>query len=86
MSVCGFGVVAQISIHAPREGSDGPDTTNGSPDGSYISIHAPREGSDGKALDDVTGKLISIHAPREGSDTWPGTTSSMILYFNPRSP
>ena len=35
----------QISIHAPREGSDGKHT--GAFDGgAKISIHAPREGSD----------------------------------------
>ena len=35
-----------ISIHAPREGSDGE--IDGSADGAGISIHAPREGSDGR--------------------------------------
>ena len=33
-----------ISIHAPREGSDGDPLLNR--DGVDISIHAPREGSD----------------------------------------
>ena len=35
----------KISIHAPREGSDGEDV-RGDPSFSFISIHAPREGSD----------------------------------------
>ena len=34
-----------ISIHAPREGSDGTETSRSSQQ--QISIHAPREGSDG---------------------------------------
>ena len=34
----------QISIHAPREGSDALGTIEGVDD--EISIHAPREGSD----------------------------------------
>ena len=57
-----------ISIHAPREGSDGP---GGHTDWAAlaISIHAPREGSDGIWVLCVHGaNRISIHAPREGSD------------------
>ena len=60
-------LAGEISIHAPREGSDlhhvpAVRTID-------ISIHAPREGSD----DELTqpgchGGWISIHAPREGSD------------------
>ena len=56
-----------ISIHAPREGSDGgPHSSRLRKE---ISIHAPREGSDtelGPLLHHLGG--ISIHAPREGSD------------------
>ena len=57
-----------ISIHAPREGSDGRTTLDEGRDGD-ISIHAPREGSDQQrreTLIQIPG--ISIHAPREGSD------------------
>ena len=56
-----------ISIHAPREGSDIGVTTNQQML-TQISIHAPREGSD--VSDGGTGSStpISIHAPREGSD------------------
>ena len=35
---------ADISIHAPREGSDVTEVLNGEYE--LISIHAPREGSD----------------------------------------
>ena len=58
-----------ISIHAPREGSDllslfkFPNV--------WISIHAPREGSDSSdAAMTAISELISIHAPREGSDKY----------------
>ena len=40
--------MVKISIHAPREGSDG-DNDNEDNDSINISIHAPREGSDIKA-------------------------------------
>ena len=55
-----------ISIHAPREGSDSASAwlTNTT----SISIHAPREGSDGVRDMVRPPGLISIHAPREGSD------------------
>ena len=55
-----------ISIHAPREGSDGPilPLTDDTP----ISIHAPREGSDLDRYKTQINIMISIHAPREGSD------------------
>ena len=57
-----------ISIHAPREGSDSYDHPRVfQPD---ISIHAPREGSDQDAVSHLIHLVgISIHAPREGSDT-----------------
>ena len=55
-----------ISIHAPREGSDLCDFVGFVRWG--ISIHAPREGSDAGQGLGVVGVAISIHAPREGSD------------------
>ena len=56
-----------ISIHAPREGSDGKSKYI--VEYKNISIHAPREGSDGSPIIDFSTKIhISIHAPREGSD------------------
>ena len=56
----------EISIHAPRMGSDRAPQHGGSHRG--ISIHAPRMGSDAARQDDVHGRAISIHAPRMGSD------------------
>ena len=57
----------QISIHAPREGSDGIALLDGSGD-QKISIHTPREGSDFPFFKRGMEFEISIHAPREGSD------------------
>ena len=60
-------LLAGISIHAPREGSDGFCRFLVSQLG--ISIHAPREGSDQRGQIARDARLdISIHAPREGSD------------------
>ena len=60
-------VLALISIHAPREGSDRWSRNSGGQ--CQISIHAPREGSDGPPAGPPAGmQTISIHAPREGSD------------------
>ena len=56
----------QISIHAPRTGSDMADLFGDwVPD---ISIHAPRTGSDVEADKTTIAVGISIHAPRTGSD------------------
>ena len=64
----GSGHRRTISIHAPREGSDGTLSPF-----SYIaiaiSIHAPREGSDLNMEVKKMTDYISIHAPREGSDS-----------------
>ncbi len=74
-----------ISIHAPRVGSDrqGADQTQTE----TISIHAPRVGSDTADESSLAIAAISIHAPRVGSDAafaHSGRTDSQD--FNPRSP
>ena len=75
-----------ISIHAPRVGSDGAL-------GCIvvviliISIHAPRVGSDLPIVGhNVLYDIISIHAPRVGSDSAGQTSGRRTPYFNPRSP
>ena len=55
-----------ISIHAPRVGSDAGHYQVVSLNG--ISIHAPRVGSDSTRTRFVSKGTISIHAPRVGSD------------------
>ena len=80
---CDF-IPQDISIHAPREGSDALSV--GLFSTCIISIHAPREGSDhgdAAAFRDVN---ISIHAPREGSDLPALTAAESKHYFYPRSP
>ena len=67
MLIAAFQMVADISIHAPREGGDGSDAGRHYQP-RLISIHAPREGGDGR-LPLHRGRIrISIHAPREGGD------------------
>ena len=76
----------QISIHAPREGSD-LLTEHNNISVETISIHAPREGSDREmAMDYRTRNPISIHAPREGSDGFLLVEGFLYPNFYPRSP
>ena len=74
-----------ISIHAPRTGSDlGSKLLQVQIN---ISIHAPRTGSDtdGSFVEAVT-LGISIHAPRTGSDDRASAFGTTFSDFNPRSP
>ena len=56
----------EISIHAPRVGSDNHERKR--PSRKNISIHAPRVGSDEAGNVEYNRGEISIHAPRVGSD------------------
>ena len=51
-----------------------------------ISIHAPLTGSDGAGGKRPYVEKISIHAPLTGSDSPVRLFSSLLIYFNPRSP
>ena len=64
---CWIDFKVDISIHAPREGSD-VNAIKEQWRYIFISIHAPREGSDYFFLYFSFQFAISIHAPREGSD------------------
>ena len=78
--------VAQISIHAPREGSD-LNSENFSLKHDHISIHAPREGSDASngGRRSQPG-LFQSTLPVRGA-TWKNQKCRFTLgYFNPRSP
>ena len=77
-------LVVDISIHAPREGSD--KANHRAKRGIHISIHAPREGSDPLGPDGQVADHISIHAPREGSDYPICSQRPGQKHFNPRSP
>ena len=69
----------QISIHAPRTGSD-INFSRGVAPATFISIHAPRTGSDdGDWYDAWDSGAISIHAPRTGSDDNFHTCANRVL-------
>jgi len=74
-----------VSIHAPREGSDGTCHRRRTPK-AEVSIHAPREGSDIEAICESYEARVSIHAPREGSDNSSFGHTASARSFNPRSP
>ena len=65
-----FSVSEDISIHAPRVGSDLILIARAA-DAQKISIHAPRVGSDICSYIPIPAATISIHAPRVGSDQVP---------------
>ncbi len=75
-----------ISIHAPRVGSD--HQRRFLIGVGAISIHAPRVGSDVLCVFHLHAiPPISIHAPRVGSDPLRLITPMVSSrYFNPRSP
>ena len=76
----------EISIHAPRVGSDDYNKGMMFPPKS-ISIHAPRVGSDKEyAEEDVIALMISIHAPRVGSDASISGSSGTFYIFQSTLP
>ena len=78
-------LLPNISIHAPREGSDRRNSKSRWM--MRISIHAPREGSDSRRR--VCLRLpwqISIHAPREGSDSAARVSPSTEVRFQSTLP
>ena len=74
----------RISIHAPREGGDGP--LSNTEQITTISIHAPREGGDSTMVRTSVFQAISIHAPREGGDRPPSTALLRIGGFQSTPP
>ena len=75
----------QISIHAPRVGSDA-FRPGGDQAPAPISIHAPRVGSDDSNRRTHTTIGISIHAPRVGSDPCRGTICRVQMQFQSTLP
>ena len=59
--------IANISIHAPREGGD-PGELARTGNSNYFNPRPPRGGRHQYLADDVVTNFISIHAPREGGD------------------
>ena len=76
--------IFNISIHAPRMGSD--QDANHVLAIRNISIHAPRMGSDQDANHVLAIRNISIHAPRMGSDSSPDPVDLPHSHFYPRPP
>ena len=75
----------EISIHAPRAGSD-PHGQVEQPMGMGFQSMLPVRGATGEALGDDDREGISIHAPRAGSDMRSTTERRGLLDFNPCSP
>ena len=59
--------MVMISIHAPREGSDGSGEKISDREEEFQST-LPARGATARADHDAVCGAISIHAPREGSD------------------
>ena len=76
----------QISIHAPRTGSDRFLSVASSTTGAFQST-LPARGATRHQLPVFLPQTISIHAPRTGSDELGRHQQSIQrVYFNPRSP
>ena len=74
-----------ISIHAPREGSDGLPGTRHSMAANFYP-RSPRGERPGAGVLGFGQGFISIHAPREGSDPRACCCAAGQKYFYPRSP
>ena len=77
-------IITNISIHAPRVGSDTGKITN--TNRINISIHAPRVGSDTTLYTLIYYKAISIHAPRVGSDAGVSPLKNVSIKFQSTLP
>ena len=75
----------EISIHAPRVGSDGRHGTASPPD-RHFNPRSPRGERRRRQLAPIGKHEISIHAPRVGSDLPPMQQTDRQGHFNPRSP
>ena len=74
-----------ISIHAPREGSDGVYVIGSCPQSRFQSTLPVRGATEARPNAHAL-RQISIHAPREGSDRGHGGQRNWAVHFNPRSP
>ena len=76
----------QISIHAPRTGSD-PQGRRPRWSAHHISIHAPRTGSDSAHFPSRWGLFrFQSTLPARGATWKPLPIGARLRYFNPRSP
>ena len=83
---CNVGRIAcDISIHAPRTGSD--ERLAALSDMLEISIHAPRTGSDSKIFTfRIAQILFQSTLPARGATRCPMIQAMVVDHFNPRSP
>ena len=77
--------LCDISIHAPREGGDGPERRRHGTRPKFQST-PPARGATDDLDDSPSGACISIHAPREGGDQKGALSCAVAIYFNPRPP
>ena len=86
MFLLGALICEEISIHAPREGSDLVDVP--AILAKDISIHAPREGSDFAEAEEKTEAVNAFLStlPARGATGAVIAQCDVIVYFYPRSP
>ncbi len=78
--------INEISIHAPRTGSDVIHSTTGGVQ-MDISIHAPRTGSDWQRMTRRNIKMVfQSTLPARGATVYADANKEAQYYFNPRSP
>ena len=78
-------LICEISIHAPREGSDAREARISELTVQFLST-LPVRGATHHGVAGHHGGTISIHAPREGSDNELFGGDTHDCYFYPRSP
>ena len=76
---------ADISIHAPREGSDATQKRRKAYEAEFQST-LPARGATQSRVDPGQDHMISIHAPREGSDLQPFVVFSQEQQFQSTLP
>ena len=78
-------IIAFISIHAPRTGSDCSMKRHGRINGAFQST-LPARGATAKARKKIKKILISIHAPRTGSDDTYGVYGHIVTSISIHAP
>ena len=76
----------EISIHAPRTGSDAIEAADDLVEWAFQSTLPARGATQRGWFTEENFTYISIHAPRTGSDSIRSISDFISLHFNPRSP
>ena len=85
MLIAAFQMIADISIHAPREGGDSRNSAAAQRQKGFQST-PPARGATPSSVFDNKILMISIHAPREGGDQGRNSRTRLREHFNPRPP